>query len=89
MAHGLHRISAKIRSEYNDVDILTANVKKVFLKAPNRVKSLKEIYPDLPQPPQPVITRWGTWLKAAYYAQYFEKIKDVRNNFKNKYNKYN
>lgn len=78
LAHALHRVSEQIRSEYNDVDILISNVKKVFLKAPSRVNILKEKYPDLPLPPQPVITRWGTWLQAAsYYAQHLDKIKEV------------
>ncbi|KAJ8946907.1 hypothetical protein NQ318_008263 [Aromia moschata] len=30
------------------------------------------------EPPQPIITRWATWLKAAfYYAKYFTQIKSV------------
>lgn len=78
LAHALHRVSEQIRLEYHDVDILIANVKKVFLKAPSRITILKEKYPDLPLPPQPVITRWGTWLEAAtYYAKHFNEIKDV------------
>jgi hypothetical protein len=29
--------------------------------------------PGIPLPPQPVLTRWGTWLDAAmYYADNFE-----------------
>lgn len=78
LAHELHRVSEQIRLEYNDVDILIVNVKKIFLKAPSRVKILKEKYPNLPLPPEPVVTRWSTWLEAAsYYAQHFAKVKDV------------
>lgn len=78
LAHALHRISEQIRLEYHDVDLLISNVKKIFLKAPRRVKLLKEMYPSLPLPPQPVITRWGTWLEAAsYYAKYYEQIINV------------
>ncbi|KAJ4442676.1 hypothetical protein ANN_04265 [Periplaneta americana] len=34
--------------------------------------------PEIPLPPKPIITRWGTWLDAAsYYAKYYEKIVDV------------
>ncbi|XP_047025944.1 uncharacterized protein LOC124640850 [Helicoverpa zea] len=77
-AHALHRVSEQIRMEYNDVDILISNVKKIFLKAPSRVRIFKRKYPDLPLPPQPIITRWGTWLEAAsYYAKHFDAIKDV------------
>jgi hypothetical protein len=54
---------------------LIANVKKVFLKAPSRVEVFKSLEPDLNLPPEPVITRWGTWLEALkYYAVNYEKI---------------
>lgn len=78
LAHALHRVSEEIRLEYQDVDILISNVKKIFLKAPRRIKTLKDMYPNLPLPPQPVITRWGTWLEAAsYYEKYYDEIKNV------------
>ncbi|CAI6372751.1 unnamed protein product [Macrosiphum euphorbiae] len=36
------------------------------------------MYPNLNLPPEPIITRWGTWLNAVkYYCENFEKIKDV------------
>lgn len=48
------------------------------MKSPSRVKLLKEKYPNLPLPPQPVITRWGTWLSAvSYYVKYFNEISSV------------
>lgn len=35
----------------------------------------KSMFPDIPTPPQPIHTRWGTWIDAAiYYATYFEQI---------------
>jgi hypothetical protein len=38
--------------------------------------------PNLSLPPQSVITRWGTWLNAAfYYGKNFDKIKEVINTF--------
>lgn len=80
LAHGLHRVCEKIRDDYSLVDKLIANAKKVFLKAPLRVTVFKTLEPDLPLPPQPVVTRWGTWLEAAdYYAKNFEKIKRIVN----------
>lgn len=34
--------------------------------------------PDIPLPPKPVLTRWGTWLEAAlFYSEQFEGIKKV------------
>lgn len=38
------------------------------------------MFPNLPLPPEPILTRWGTWLKAAiFYAQNFDCIKNVVN----------
>lgn len=78
LAHGVHRQADFIRGEYLKVDSLVSNVKKIFLKAPSCVQLLKQMYPDLSLPPESVITRWGTWLKAAkYYAHNWAKIKSV------------
>lgn len=78
LAHAFHRVAEIVRLHFSDVDILISNVKKIFLKSPKRVNIFKEVFPDLSLPPQPVITRWGTWLEAAeYYCKNFDKIKDV------------
>lgn len=78
LAHAFHRIAEHIRNEFPEVDSLIANVKKVFLKAPSRVRVLKDCYPDLSLPPQPIITRWGTWLETSiYYNDNFSKIQTV------------
>lgn len=78
LAHAMHRVAETVRSMYPDVDLLISTVKKIFLKAPSRVAVLKQNYPELCLPPQPVITRWGTWLEAAqYYCDNFNEIKDV------------
>lgn len=80
LAHALNRVSEKVRSQYEKVDDLISNVKKIFLKSPNRVQVLKNMYPNLTLPPQPVITRWGTWLKAAsYLSEHFHEISNVIN----------
>ncbi|KAE9522767.1 hypothetical protein AGLY_016808 [Aphis glycines] len=67
LAHSFHRVAETIRSSYPDVDQLIATVMKIFLKAPSRVLKFKELYPDLNLPPEPILTRWGTWLEAALY----------------------
>lgn len=34
--------------------------------------------PNIPLPPSPVTTRWGTWIEAAcYYKEHLSKIKDI------------
>nr|CAI5856225.1 unnamed protein product [Callosobruchus analis] len=49
----------------------------MFLKAPLRIQLYKESFPGLPLPPQPVVTRWGTWPNAAiFYSKNYKKIKN-------------
>lgn len=49
-----------------------------LLQAPCRRQIFKNKYPNLPLPPSPCITRWGTWLEAAgYYCDHFEEVKSV------------
>lgn len=82
LAHGLHRVAEEVRKLYPNVDSLISNAKKVFLKANSRVEKFKEMAPGLPLPPQPVITRWGTWVEAAiYYAKNFEIFSSVMQQF--------
>jgi len=80
IAHALHRVAEEIRGHFSKVDKLVSNGKKIFLKAPSRVDKFREIAKGIPLPPQPVITRWGTWLNASiYYCEHFESIKEVVN----------
>lgn len=64
VAHMLQRIAEKVRELYPDINTLVNNLKKVFLKSPSRVDIYKEILPTAPLPPEPILTRWGTWIDA-------------------------
>ena len=77
LAHALHRVAEEVRGSYPEVDKLIANGKKIFIKSPLRVQKFKEEAPTLPLPPQPILTRWGTWLDAAncYCTNYGENEK--------------
>lgn len=78
LAHGINRIAEEVRSQFPMVNKLISTIKKVFLKAPTRVQAFQEQLPDVPLPPEPVLTRWGTWLKAAeYYNCHLHEIKSV------------
>lgn len=82
MAHGLNRVAEKVRLEFPDVNNLVSNIKKVFLKAPLRVQLYNEMLPGIPLPPEPILTRWGTWLKCAVFlADNYEGIKNVVTQF--------
>lgn len=38
----------------------------------------KERLPDVSLPPEPVLTRWGTWLEAAcYYADHLDSFRSI------------
>lgn len=82
IAHGLHRISEEVRKHFLKVDSLISNGKKVFLKSPSRINAFKTIAPEISLPPQPIITRWGTWLDAAaYYCDHFDTFSRVMQTF--------
>ncbi|KAF0764255.1 DUF659 domain-containing protein [Aphis craccivora] len=78
VAHMFNRIAERVRDMYPDVNKLISNIKKVFLKSPYHVQVYKEILPDIPLPPEPVLTRWGTWLEAAIFnCDNFQGLKKV------------
>ena len=59
-AHALHRVCEQVREMFKEVNDLISAVKKVFLKAPSRIKIWKEHCGFLP--PDSMLTRWGTWI---------------------------
>lgn len=78
LAHGVHRVAEEIRGQFQKVDKFIAKVKQIFLKCPARVLFFKNKAPNIPLPPEPIITRWGTWLKAvSYYSEHFKEIKNI------------
>ena len=82
LAHGLHRVAETVRASFPEVDKLVSSVKKIFKKSPHRRMVFKEMAPNLKHPPEPVLTRWGTWLKAVqYYCDNWQVVKDVVSQF--------
>lgn len=80
LAHALHRIAEHVRGLFSSVDKLVSNGKKIFLKAPSRCDAFKEIAPQLALPPQPIVTRWGTWISAVlYYTSNLDKFEEIIN----------
>ena len=55
MAHLLHNCAEKVRSRFQQVDNLIAKIKAMTVKN-------KNWHNEIDTPPQPVFTRWGTWL---------------------------
>lgn len=78
LAHGLNRVAETVRDEFPLVNSLVTNIKKVFVKAPLRVQVYNEKLPGIPLPPEPILTRWGTWLNCVnFIADNYAGIKDV------------
>lgn len=77
-AHGLHRVAEEIRGQFNTVDKLISSVKKIFRKAPSRLQLFKTEAPNIKLPPEPILTRWGSWINAAvYYCENFRIIRHI------------
>ncbi|PSN31351.1 hypothetical protein C0J52_25994 [Blattella germanica] len=80
LAYGLHRVAEDVRSYFPQVDALISNVKKILVKSPSRREHFKALAPGIPLPPQPIITRWGTWLEACFYfCEHFQTVKSFVN----------
>jgi len=80
VAHLLHNCAEKIRASFPKVDNLIARVKASVLKNKER----KEMFRDIGYPPEPVPTRWATWLKAAlYYADNLPKVTEIVKSYPN------
>ena len=76
MSHLLHNSCMKIRSRFPEIDNLVASVKAATRKNKGRKELFKE--KGIPIPPAPVITRWGSWLKAAfYYAKHLRTVQAI------------
>lgn len=67
-----------IRETYSTVDNYIDNCKNLFNKCLSRLNVFKEKAGNIPLPPKPVLTRRGTWLKAAeYHFNNFQKIAEI------------
>ncbi|PSN41463.1 hypothetical protein C0J52_21691, partial [Blattella germanica] len=78
IVHGLQRVAEVIREQFPEVNTLISTTKKVFVKTPVRVNAYREKLPEHPRPPEPILTRWGTWVSAAlFHADNFSAVKEV------------
>ncbi|XP_066993260.2 uncharacterized protein [Anabrus simplex] len=89
LAHAMHRVAEELREKSPSVNSVISSVKKIFVKAPSRVRAFKTMHPELPLPPEPILTRWGTSILAAlYYAENHRAIEEVINTFDEADSKY-
>ena len=45
LAHGLHQVAEKVRTEFKMINNFISAVKRVFVKAPSRIRVFKEMCP--------------------------------------------
>ena len=64
----------RVRAHLKNIDEIIATIKAATIKNKDRKKYFHDA--GLPSPPDPVITRWATWLRAALY--YNENLPAVR-----------
>ena len=77
--HLLHNCTTYVHAHFKNIDEVIATIKTTAIKH----KDCKKDFHDagLPSPPDPVITRWATWLRAAlYYSGNLPAVCTIVNN---------
>ena len=64
VAHSLHNCAMRVRAHLKNIDEIIGTI-KAAIKNKDRKKDFHDA--GLPSPPDPVITRWASWLRAALY----------------------
>ena len=74
LAHLIHNCSERVRGTFGAIDNLIATVKSATVKNRSRLNMFEKIG----APPQPILTRWASWLEAAsYYSDNFNEVKTI------------
>ena len=69
-----------MRAHFKNIDEVIATIKAATIKNKDRKKDFHDA--GLPSPPDPVITRWVTWLRAAlYYSENLPAVRTIVNNW--------
>ena len=80
LSHALHNVCESIVSDFSDCNRLISCGKKIFLKSNQRRNEFKVMYKGVPLPPEPVRTRWGSWLRSVeYYSKHYNQFSDFVN----------
>lgn len=74
IAHLIHNCAIQVKSYYEDVNSLISTIKCLLLKN----KSRRRLFQEIGLPPDVIVTRWSSWLRAAlYYADNLHKIRNI------------
>ena len=81
VAHLLHNCAMRVRAHFKNIDQIIATIKVATIKNKDRKKNFHDA--GLPSPPDPVITRWATWLRAvSCYSENLPAVCTIVNNWK-------
>ena len=70
----------RVRTHFKNIDEIIATIKAETIKSKDRKKDFHDA--GLPSSPDPVITRWATWLRAAlYYSENLPAVRTIVNNW--------
>ena len=80
VAHLPHNCAMRVRDHFKNIDEVIATIKAATIKNKDRKKDFHDA--GLPSPPDPVITRWATWLRASlYYSENLPAVRIIVNNW--------
>ena len=80
VAHLLHNCAMLMRAHFKNIDEVIATIKAATFENKDHKKNFHDA--GLPSPPEPVITRWATWLKVAlYYSENLPAVRTIVNNW--------
>ena len=81
LAHLLHNCAMRVCAHFKNIDAVVKAMKAATVKNKERCKNFRDA--GLPSPPAPVVTRWATWLEAAFfYAEHLPVVRNIVNNWK-------
>ena len=80
VAHLLHNCAMRVRAHFKNIDKIIATIKAATINNKDHKKDFHDA--GLPSPPDAVITRWATWLRAAlYYSDNLPAVRTIVNNW--------
>ena len=80
VAHLLHNCAKRVRAHFKNIDEIIATIKTATIKHKDRKNDFHDA--GRPSPPDPVITRRTTWLRAAfYYSEDLPAVRTIVNNW--------
>ena len=70
----------RVRAHFKNINEVIATIKVATIKNKDRKKHFHDA--GLPSPPDPVITRWATWLRAAlHFSENLPAVPIIVNNW--------